>query len=175
MAALEKEIEQISDGAPAHQCARPGVVPPAKRSTAWRQRRASAVTGVHPEFSEHVRALERKKAEKIKVAEAWRTYQLQIVENFYEGDVQSAEDDFIVRRARRKRARDARLPDGGRPRPAMPIARRVWQSEKQSIREQMFSALQEKMKKLEEEKNSMDITSGTWCPAGEPEPGAHSR
>jgi len=52
---------------------------------------------------------------------------------------------------------------------------RLPQSEKQNIREQMFSALQEKMKKLEEEKNSMDITSGTRDRRGEFGPGIPSR
>ena len=41
--------------------------------------------------------LERKKAEKIRVAEVWRTYQSELVESFYAGDRQSADDDFIVR------------------------------------------------------------------------------
>ena len=57
----------------------------------------SSAAGAHPEFSEHVRLLERKKAEKVRVAEVWRTYQLDIVEAFYQSDRQGAEDDFVVR------------------------------------------------------------------------------
>ena len=48
----------------------------------------------------------------------------------------------------------------------------VWrQSEKHGLREQLLGALHEKIKRLEEEKNSMDVTTGT-DPAWRAEPRA---
>jgi len=84
-------------------------------------------SGTHHDFVDHMNNLEKKQAEKLRVAKLWRDYQLECIENIYKAEREHAENDHL--------------------------------NEQQSLREQMLSTLQEKVKRLEEEKNSMEITT----------------
>lgn len=113
MSRIEKEFAELKDRL--YQ----------EKMTSLKKEIEQVTSGLHPEFAEHLNALEKKKSEKMRVADLWRHYQMDCVENFYRAEREACEHEFL--------------------------------SEKQSIREQMLSGLHEKLKKLEEEKNTMDI------------------
>ena len=55
-----------------------------------------SAVGSHSEFIDHVHLLEKKKAEKLRVAELWYNYQIACIENYFKAEKDAAEHDFTV-------------------------------------------------------------------------------
>lgn len=84
MARIEKEFSELKDRL--YQ----------EKSAGFKREIDQITNGTHTEYMDQLNAMDRKKAEKLRLAELWRNYQIECIETYYRAEQETAESDHMT-------------------------------------------------------------------------------